>query len=277
MSKQGPDFPDIKKLTAVLFKNIDPNDIEDFEYLEHVQRNCTEQVNPFACYITILLSKEPRVTWRHNTESHFGLVDLQFEDLIGLMHPSWRFMYLNYGEALYKVAFKHRDLFMQKGTAARQLPMRHRSGKYYWYHQVSVKVADNGETLAAHLNYYQQSSPYEAQLPAMPQMTSAGDISKVCMKELNRLGLELLPEYLSQFLPETQVKFMLQYRKIVFENEGKKQVKGGVLHLIDEVDTLENLNKLKQRIRLNVIDYFQHPSLDSAHGLALWLNLYFPL
>jgi hypothetical protein len=96
------------------------------------------------------------------------------------------------------------------------------------------------------------------------------------MMELNRLALEMLPDFLRQFLPETQVNFMLQYRKVLFENGGKKQVQGGLLKRIDEVDTLDNLNKLKQRIRLNVKDYFRHPSLDSAYGLGLWLNRFFP-
>lgn len=277
MSRQGPDFPDIKKLNAELFSNVDPKDIKDFSYLEHVQKNCMEQVNSFSCYVTILLGKEPKISWRHNTANHFGLMNLQYEDLLGLIHPSWRFTYINYSKAIYEVAFKYADLFKQNGaTGSRQLPMRHRSGQYYWYHQVSVKVADDGNNIAAHLNYYQQSTPYEAQLPAMPQMATSGEVNKLGMKELNRLGLEFLPDYLSQFLPDTQVKFMLQYRKIVFEYDGKKIPKRELLQLLDDVDTLENINKLKQRIRGNIKDYFQHPFLDSAYGLALWLNRYFP-
>ncbi|WP_020568610.1 hypothetical protein [Neolewinella persica] len=278
MSQQNPDFPDIRKINAELFSNLDSNDIKDFEYLKQVQQNCMEQVNPFTCYVTILLGKDPKITWRHNTANHFGLVDLQFEDLIGLVHPSWRFLYVNSAKVIYEVAYKYRNIFMQKGsTAVRQLPLRHRSGQYYWYHQVSVKVADDGDSLAAQINYYQQSTPYEAQLPTMPQMATSGEVNKVGMKELNRLTLEFLPDFLGQFLSDAQVKFMLQYRKVLFESGGKKQVQGGLLKRLDEVDTLDNLKKLKQRIRLNVTDYFQHPSLDSAYGLGLWLNYCFPL
>jgi hypothetical protein len=278
MSRQSPSFPDIKAFNAKLFSDIDPKDIKDFSYLDRVQQNCIEQVNPFSCYVTIMLGKEPKITWRHNTANHFGLMDLQFEELIGLVHPSWRYTFMNYGKVMYEVAFKYGDLFMQNGaTASRLLPMRHRSGKYYWYHQISVKVADNGENVAAHLNYYQQSTPYDSQLPAMPQMATSGEVNKLGMKELNRLALEFLPDFLGQILSEAQVKFMLQYREIIHENGGEKQVKGGVLPLIDDVDTLENLNKIKQRIRGKVKDYFQHPSLDSAHAFALWLNRYFPL
>lgn len=277
MSQQPLDFRDVIKINAKLFADLDPDGIKDYEYVERVQQNCVEQINPFTCYATLLLGKEPKVIWRHNTGKHFGLVNLQFEDLIGLVHPSWRFSYINYGKAIYEVAFKYNDLFMQKGaTAVRQLPMRHRSGKYYWYHQVSVKVADDGDNITAHLNYYQQSTPYAAQLPAMPQMATSGGVNRVGMRELNRLGLEFLPAFLGQFLPDTQVKFMLQYRKVLFENGGKKQVQGGLLKRIDDVDSLDNLNKLKQRVRLNVKNYFQHPSLDSAYGLGLWLNRFFP-
>jgi hypothetical protein len=38
---------------------------------------------------------------------------------------------------------------------------------------------------------------------------------------------------------------MLQYRKVIHDNGEEKQVKGGVLSLTDDVDTLENLNKLQ--------------------------------
>lgn len=278
MSRQSPSFPDIKEFNAKLFSDIDPKDISDFSYLNRVQQNCVEQVNPFSCYVTIMLGKEPQITWRHNTANHFGLMNIQFEELIGLIHPSWRYAFLKYGQVMYEVAFKYGELFMQNGaTASRLLPMRHRSGKYYWYHQISVKVADNGENVAAHLNYYQQSTPYGSQLPAMPQMATSGEVNKVGMKELNRLALEFLPEFLGQILSEAQVKFMLQYREIIHENGGEKQVKGGMLPLLEDVDTLQNLNKLKQRIRGKVKDYFKHPSLDSAHAFALWLNRYFPL
>jgi hypothetical protein len=278
MSRQSPSFPDIKAFNAKLFSDIDPKDINDFSYLDRVQQNCMEQVNPFSCYVTIMLGKEPKITWRHNTANHFGLMNIQFEELIGLIHPSWQYAFINYGKVMYEVAFKYGELFMQNGaTASRLLPMRHRSGKYYWYHQISVKVADNGENVAAHLNYYQQSTPYDSQLPAMPQMATSGEVNKIGMRELNRLALEFLPDFLGQILSEAQVKFMLQYREIIHENGGEKQVKGGLLPLLEDVDTLENLNKLKQRIRGKVKDYFQHPSLDSAHSFALWLNRYFPL
>lgn len=278
MSPQGPDFPDIKKINAELFRDIDPADIQDLEYLERVQQNCVEQVNPFICYLTVVLGKEPRVTWRHNTGNHFGLVNLQFDDLIELIHPAWKYLYVAYGKAMYEVAFKYSEEFVQSGaTAIRQLPMLHRSGQYYWYHQVSIGVTkDGGGHLAAHLNYYQQNTTYVGQLPSMPQMASSGGVYQVGTKELNRLGLEFMPGFLRQFLSETQVEFMLQYRKIIFENGGEK-VKGDLSQLIDKVETFENVNKLKQRIRLKVKDYFMHPTLDSAYGLALWLNRYFPL
>ncbi len=278
MSQYGTDFPDIKSINAKLFPEADPNVLKDNEYMERVQRNCTEQVNPLACYLTILLGKEPRVTWRHNTANHFGIVDLQFEDLLSLIHPSWRFTYVHYGRIMYEVTHKHWDLFMEEGaTAARLVPLRHRSGKYYWYHQLVIKVAGSGENIAAHLNYYQQSSPYAGQLPEMPQMMTSGEVNKLAMEELNRLALEILPDFLSHFLSEAQVKFMLQYRKVISDHGGEKMVRGALLKQIKDVDTLDNLNKLQQRIRLNVTDFFQHPSLDSAYSFALWLNRYFPL
>ena len=145
---------------------------------------------------------------------------------------------------MYEIAFKYADQFMQKGaTASRQLLIKHRSGKYFWYHQVTVKVADDGNNVAAHINYYLQNTPYEGQLPAMPQMAVPGEVHKAAMKDLHLLGLEILPEFLGQFLSESQVRFMLQYRQIIHDNKGEKQVKGGVLSLIEDVVTIENLNK----------------------------------
>lgn len=278
MPSSSPDRPDLKSINAKLFADLDPNGIKDYAYLERIQQNCVSQVNPFACYITIMLGKEPKVIWSHKTGSHFGLVDMTFDDLVGLVHPSWMFTYLNYGRVLYEVAFMHRDLFKQDGAAAARLvPLRHRSGKYYWYHQISIKVADDGDYVAAHLNYYHQSAPYEGQLPDMPQMTTNGEVNTVATKEINQRALAFLPTFLEQFLSETQVKFMLQYRKIVAERGEKKLVQGELLELIDEVKTIDNLSKLKQRIGVNVKAFFGHPSLTSAKALAVWLNRYFPL
>jgi hypothetical protein len=97
------------------------------------------------------------------------------------------------------------------------------------------------------------------------------------MKELKILALTFLPGFLAQFLSDTQIGFMLQYRKLVFESPAEKMVQGNLLGQLDGVETIENLNKLKQRIRKSTMAYFKHPALDSAHALAIWLNRYFPL
>lgn len=261
-----------------IYRGISPDVIKDNDYLEKIQRNCVEQSNPFVCFITLLLAENPEITWRHNTGQHFGIVDLQYEDFFDLIHPAWLFVYMNYGRAMYEVAYRNPELVMENSAAAGSLvPLRHRSGTYYWYHQISIRVANDGTKLAAHLNYYHQSTTYTGQLPTMPTFTTAGENNPVLTAELNKLALTFLPDFLGEFLPESQVNFMLQHRKIIFAAGGQKPTQRQLLEQLPDIKSGENLNKIKHRIGKNLKTHFKHPSLDSAYGLSVMLNRYFPL
>lgn len=269
---------DLSQITSDFYRGIDPNVIKDNDYLKRIQQNCVEQTNPFTCYFTLLLGEKPKITWRHNTARHFGIVDLSYEDVFTLVHPAWLNAYISYAGAMYEVTYNNPEINLQEGGAAGSLvPLRHRSGKYYWYHQISVRVANDGEKLAAHLNYYHQSTAYEGQLPSMPTLSTLGEVNPKLTRELNQLALEFLPGFLKDFLTESQVEFMLCYRKIIASRTDKKAGQRELLAQMDGVKTVDNLNKIKQRIRQNVVSRFQHPSLDSAYELGIWLNRYFPL
>ncbi len=269
---------DLDRIISDFYRGVDSSVIKGNDYLEKIQRNCVEQTNPFACYFTLLLGEKPEITWRHNTGKHFGIVDLQYEDVFRLVHPSWRFAYINFARAMYEVAYNHPESVIKKGASAGSLvPLRHRSGEYYWYHQISVRAANDGDQLAAHLNYYHQSTVYNGQLPAMPTLTTFGEQDPLLTIELNKLSLEFLPAFLGEFLQEAQVNFILQYRKIIASGVSKKFIQSELLNQVAGVDTIDNLNKIKHRIKKKVTDYFKHPSLNSAHSLAIWLNRYFPL
>ncbi|MEM9528692.1 MAG: hypothetical protein AAGA31_18910, partial [Bacteroidota bacterium] len=69
-------FNDPRSLISDLFRGVDPSVLSNNQRLERIQQNCQEQRNPFACYFTLLLGAEPKITWRHQTAEHFGLVDL---------------------------------------------------------------------------------------------------------------------------------------------------------------------------------------------------------
>lgn len=270
--------PDLNSIISDFYRDIDPNILNGNESLERIQQNCVEQANPFACYFTLLLGETPEITWRHNINRHFGIIDLRYEDVFTLIHPAWLFAYINYARAMYKVARNHPELSLAAGVSAGSLiPMRHHSGEYYWYHQISVKVADDGPNMAAHLNYYHQSTSYEGQLPNLPSLTTSGEPNHSLIAELSGYALEFLPDFLGEFLSKSQVRFVLQYRKLISDKADAKRDQKKLLAQIDGVDTVENLNKIKQRIRQKLTSHFQHPSLDSVYGLAIWLNRYFPL
>lgn len=275
--KENKNF-DLNRIVSDFYRGIDPNVIKDNEYLKRIQRNCVEQTNPFACYLTLLLGEEPKITWRHNTGNHFGIVDLQYKEIFELVHPAWLYAYVNYARAMYEVAYNHPDLSLQEGGAAGSLiPLRHRSGEYYWYHQISVRVANDGNKLAAHLNYYHQSTTYGGQLPTMPTISTSGEPNAPLTRELSMLAVKFLPGFLQEFLTDSQVDFMLRYRKIISAKDDKKTGQRELLTQMDGVKTIENLNKIKQRIRQNLATHFQHPALESAYELGIWLNRYFPL
>jgi len=278
MSVHTKDPLALKSIISEFFRDVDFSVVKENNQLKQMQANCVEQTNPFACYFTLVLGHEPKITWRHNTGGHFGIVDLQYEDIFRLVHPAWLFTYVSFAKAIYEVAYAYPELIMTKGASAGSLvPLRHRSGKYYWYHQISVRAANVEDKLAAHLNYYHRSTVYAGQLPTMPVLTTFGEENPILTKSLNRLSLEFLPDFLADFLQEAQVKFILQYREIIASRAGKKIIQRELLKQLDGVDTIDNLNKIKQRIKKNLIAYFQHPSLNSAHNLAIWLNRYFPL
>lgn len=268
---------DLNSIALDFYREIDSAVVENNDYLKQMQRNCMEQANPFACYFTVLLGKRPEITWRHNTGKHFGIVDLKYKDAFSLVHPSWLFSHLNFTRMMYEIVSKHPQKIGTGAAASILIPLLHRSGKYYWYHQISVRVANDGDKMAAHLNYYHRSTVYTGQLPSMPVLTTFGEEDPVLTSELNRLSLEFLPGFLAQFLSEAQVSFMLQYRKIIAAGIGEKFIQSEILDQVDGVRTVNNLNKIKHRIKKNVIDHFQHPSLNSAESLAIWLNRYFPL
>ncbi|MFK8161896.1 MAG: hypothetical protein AB8H12_05475 [Lewinella sp.] len=278
MPLRSPHHPNIKHIISDLYSGINPDVIKNNEYLERIQRNCVEQTNPFTCYFTLLLGENPKITWRHNTGRHFGMVNLQYEDVFKLVHPAWLFAYVCYAKAMYEIAHKFSPVMTMDGAAAGSLiPMLHRSGEYFWYHQISVRVASDGDLVAAHLNYYHQSSTYTSQLPNMPQLTTSGEPNKMLTVELAKLATEFLPDFLLQFLSETQVAFMLHYREIIHIRSDDKITQGDLLELIDGVDTIDNLNKIKHRIKKSTMAHFKHPALSSAHGLGVWLNKYFPI
>ena len=278
MSPKKNSLPDLNSIVPDFFRGIDPSIVKENDSLERMQRNCVEQTNPFACYFTLLLGEKPEITWRHNTGKHFGITDLRFEDIFSLIHPAWLFTYINFAKAMYEVASLYPNLIMKPGASAGSLvPLRHRSGKYYWYHQVSVCVCDDGLKLAAHLNYYHQSTVYTGQLPTMPTLTTSGEANPLLGSALNKLSLEFLPNFLAEFLSGAQVNFILQYREIISTHTGGKVPASEILDLVDGVDTIDNLNKLKQRIKNRLKGHFQHPLLNSTERLAIWLNRYFPL
>ncbi|SEP61560.1 hypothetical protein [Neolewinella agarilytica] len=265
-------------LISDLFSGIDPSVVDDNEYLQRIQENCQRQQNPFSCYLTLLLGEKPKVVWRHNTAAHFGLMNMQFEDIFTLVHPAWLFSYISYARAMYKLAAVYPELVNTEGASAASLiPMRHRSGKYYWYHQVSIRAAHDRGRLAAHLNYYHQSVEYGNQLPSMPKLTTKGMINPTMMAALKKEAENLAGPFMAEFLSDCQVKFMLEYRKLIHRNGGRKVSQGAILEQIPQLVNIENLNKYKQRVRLSARDYFKHPLIDSAYSLAKLLNQYYPL
>jgi len=223
MSVHTKDPLALKSIISEFFRDVDFSVVKENNQLKQMQANCVEQTNPFACYFTLVLGHEPKITWRHNTGGHFGIVDLQYEDIFRLVHPAWLFTYVSFAKAIYEVAYAYPELIMTKGASAGSLvPLRHRSGKYYWYHQISVRAANVEDKLAAHLNYYHRSTVYAGQLPTMPVLTTFGEENPILTKSLNRLSLEFLPDFLADFLQEAQVKFILQYREIIASRAGKK-------------------------------------------------------
>jgi len=269
---------DTRGVIADLFSGVDASVVANNDTLERIQQNCQHQQNPFSCYLTIVLSEQPQVIWRHNTATHFGLVNLQYEDIFSLIHPSWLFSYMSYARAMYRIAATFPDFVKTEGAAAGSLiPMRHRSGKYFWYHQVSINAAMHNGQLAAHLNYYHQGAEYGSQLPTMPKLTTNGYLNPTMMEKLRQEGEDLAGPFMAPFLSDCQVTFMLLYRKMVHVANGKKVPQGAILKEIPQLANIENLNKYKQRIRVSLQDYFKHPMLDSAYSLAKLLNQYYPL
>ncbi len=265
-------------LITDLFSGIDPSVVDNNEYLKRIQENCQRQQNPFSCYLTLLLGDKPKVIWRHNTAAHFGLMNIQYEDVFSLIHPAWLFAYVSYARAMYKLTMTYPEFVNAEGASAASLiPMRHRSGKYYWYHQVSIRAAQDRGQLAAHLNYYHQSTEYGNQLPSMPKLTTKGMLNPQMMAALNKEGQDLAGPFMAEFLSECQVNFMLLYRKLIHQSGGRKVSQGDILKQIPHLVNIENLNKYKQRVRLSARDYFKHPMIDSAYALAKLLNQYFPL
>jgi len=265
-------------IISKLYRETNPDVVENDDYLNQLQRNCVQQANPYVCFFTLLLGEKPKIIWSHNTGRHFGLVDIKYEDVFRLVHPSWLFAYTNYARAMYEIAYARPELANSKGAAAGSVvPLLHQSGKYYWYHQISVRAANDGDKLAAHLNYYHQSTIYTGQLPTMPTLITAGEQNKVYTAELNRLALEFIPGFLEEFLSKSQVKFMLQHRQVVAAAGDKKPTRHQLLAQIPGVESLDNLNKIRQRIRKKVQARFKHPALDSVYGLSKMLNRYFPL
>lgn len=269
---------DTCELITDIFSGINPSVVDNNEYLQRIQENCQRQQNPFSCYLTLLLGDKPKVIWRHNTSAHFGLVNIQYDDLFSLIHPAWLSAYINYSQAMYKLTIAFPDFINSEGASAASLiPMRHRSGKYYWYHQVSIGAAKDRGRLAAHLNYYHQSTEYGSQLPSMPKLTTMGMVNPRMMAALKKEGQALARPFMAEFLSESQVAFMLLYRKVIHRSGGRKVSQGEILKQIPQLVNIENLNKYKQRVRLSARDYFKHPMIDSAFALAKLLNQYFPL
>ena len=116
--------------------------------------------------------REPAIIHAHRVLPVLGYSNLDIVAYFGLIHPSYRYLYMEFGASAYlqsiELASQAKDL---PQTYTIQFPILTAENGYYWVNQISDAIYfDERGRMVVYLNTYQLFRPYHNEGPSRPML-----------------------------------------------------------------------------------------------------------
>ncbi|TXF90392.1 hypothetical protein FUA23_06270 [Neolewinella aurantiaca] len=204
-------------------QKIGPPTQDSVENLLALERDCENRKDPNSFYLTFNISSPPSISWDYNVDHLLGVPTLTYDLYTSLIHPDWVPLHVSFGAAAYLVARRFAQKRFNKLTVyTTNVPIRHQSGKYHWYKQVSFPAAvDSNGYIINHLNQYHRLCDYDKLIPIRPKIT----VDDVWLSEYDldfvQAGNFALEGMLKGILTPANHLILNTYRTLTTSRDGK--------------------------------------------------------
>ena len=206
---------------AALFKHTGNPTLQSAEKLRHMQKKCIGRNDPNTFYATVDPRPAPKVVWSYNTQAHFSAKTFGYQTFFAAVHPFWLPLYVGMFEVSHRLfdpppsGTSGRDF-----TLTANVPLKHKSNKYYWYSQVSLPgTFDDRGGIVEYLSEFHRLAEFDRMVPARQTLTFRGK-RMVDYDELMKVKLgSLLDASLQELLSPAHYKLLLAYRVLLSQND----------------------------------------------------------
>lgn len=171
--------------------------------IDPVVEKSLEQIWSSSLYNTfymLLDVRGPSLLRTHRLLPVLGYSNLDMDTYIGLIHPEYRQLHMEFGASAYQIAYELAEEVKALGQAySIQYPIKTAEKGYWWVNQISeAAYFDAKGKMVVHLNTYQLFRPYNREGPTrplllFPKLNLAHDFKDVVSN--------LLTPWLSKFTP----------------------------------------------------------------------------
>lgn len=255
---------------AAIFRDTGEPTLRSTAELRKMQKRCVGRNNPNAFYATVDARPDPKVVWSYNTTTHFNSQEFTYKSFFSAVHPFWLPIYKGMLEL-------NRQFFApaKNGNATRDfiltanVPLRNKSGKYYWYSQVSYAGSfDERGGIVEYLSEFHRLAEFDRMVPAMQKLTFKGNLLEVFDAFMKEQVGGLLDKSLRELFSPACFKLLLAYR--ILASSGGNISREGVAKFLGI--SLQALDKGNVRLLTQARWAFPAAALTSVANFAVFLN-----
>jgi hypothetical protein len=202
------------KAYASLFQNIGTPTLRSTAELRAMQQECIGRNDPNTFYATVDSRPDPKVVWSCSTETHFGSKEFTHQGFFEAIHPFWLPLYIGMAELTYCIVSETvSDNRIRDLSLTTNLPLRNKSGQYYWYSQMSIAGSfDDRGALVEYFNEFHRLAEFDRLVPTKPALTFRGNRLEFYDTQLRKELNGLLDKSLRKLLSPTSFKSLQAYR-----------------------------------------------------------------
>lgn len=202
------------KTYVSLFQGVGEPTLRSAAELRAMQKKCTGRNDPNTFYATVDPRPDVKVTWSYSTDAHFGPQKFTYQNFFDAIHPFWLPLYMGMVEFTLRLV---KPTVNESGTRnlslTTNLPLRNKSGKYYWYSQVSFAGSFDGRgALVEYFNEFHRLAEFDRMIPSRPSLTYRGNLVGAYDIQLREAVEGLLGKSLRQLFSPTCFKLLHAYR-----------------------------------------------------------------
>ncbi len=260
------------QLLKALFQGLGPATQESSEQVKQLQRLYAKLPDSNAFYLTVSLPGFPRISWTHNLKSSLGYRSLNFEEYLGIIHPEWRPIYLEFGIASYRVARRTR-LEIQGRTASYRVdvPIQRADGSYAWFSQLATNGGIDAEGhLVSHVNAYRYINEYHRYRPSGPLVTVEFENRPDLSDQLQRISYEACRKLFLSTLLDSEMAVLDAYRYEISQDPNRPVTSRHIAAMTQL--SVQTVKKYNSRILEKARDTFPVSDLRSLEDFARLLT-----